>query len=279
MAEESPDLRDRLDVAFMGRSQVPVCRRLHLVTVLLVIVGVLGLATATFLAMDLSGEGLDDILGEGKADVTGQVREGDGKLVQGANVTYLDGDMSSVTGITGYYFLEGLKTGKVRIQMEGDGYVTVIKTVHLERGHYVLDFYAEKGEGTVEVEGDPIAQPADALPGRIILVIGILSCSVFAFMGAIASHLHRWYPLVITGSLLGILTWGWFIGSIVSIISLLIVLPLRGEFGRNANVCEVPWSEPPPPSIETPEDEVIDVSPVAGPDVLSDGPGGMPPGR
>ena len=279
MVEESPDLRGRLDVTFMGRSGVPVCRRLHLITALLVIVGVLGLATATFLAMDLSGEGLDGILGEGKADITGQVREGDGRLVQGATVTYVDGSKSSVTGITGYYFLEDVDTGKVKIRMEAEGYVTVIKTVYLERGNYILDFYAEKGEGTVEVKGDPVAQPADALPGRILLVIGIAACSVMAFIAAIAAYLHRWYPLVIIGSLLGILTWGWFIGSIISVACLLIALPLRGEFGRNANVCEVPWSEPPPPSIETPNDEVLEVTPVAGHDARSDEPGGMSPGR
>jgi hypothetical protein len=278
MAEESPDLRERLETTLLGRSQMTVCRRLHLVSVLLVVVTVLGLATATLLAMDLSAEGLDHLLGERNADLMGQVRQGDGRLVQGATVTYIEGDTSSVTGIAGYYFLEDLRTGTVRIRMEADGYVTVIKTVHLERGNHVLDFYAEKVDGTVEEEGDPLAQPADALPGRLLLVIGIATCSVVALLGAMASYLHRWYPLVVMGCILGILSWGWFVGSALSVVSLLIVLPLRVEFGRNANVSEVPWNEPPPPPIESSEDEVMEVAPVSGPDVRAGGPGGMPPG-
>jgi hypothetical protein len=248
------------------------------VTALLVTVALLGLATTILLAMNLSGEGLDSLLGEGRADVSGQVREGDGRLVPGATVTCLDGDESSVTGIGGYYFLEGIEAGKTRIQMEAEGYVTVVKTVQLERGDYILDFYAENGTGTMEVEGDPVARPADALSGRILLVVGVAVCSAFALVGAVASHLRRWYPLVIVGCLLGTFTWGWFVGSIISVVCLLVALPLRAEFGRKANPFKSPWSGPPPPSIEPPEEEAIDAIPVTGPDVRADGPGGMPPG-
>ncbi|MCK4969136.1 MAG: hypothetical protein KAS77_01365, partial [Thermoplasmata archaeon] len=84
MADPAPDLKERIDTAFMGRSEVPTCRRLHLATVLLIIVGVLGIATAVTLAYDMSGEGLDGLLGKNEADVMGQVREADGHLVADA---------------------------------------------------------------------------------------------------------------------------------------------------------------------------------------------------
>lgn len=279
MADPAPDLKERIDTAFMGRSEVPTCRRLQLATVLLVIVGILGIATAVTLAFDMSGEGLDGLLGENEADVMGQVREADGRLVADAIVTYDESGASSTTGVTGWYFLEELETGKVVLTMEAQGYKTVVKTVQLERGQYVIDFLAEPGTGQVEVEGDPIAQPADAKTGGIVLVIGIIICSAFAFIGALAAYLHRWYPLVLIGSVLGILTWGWFIGSALSLVSLLTIMPLRKEFGKSSNECEVPWKEPPPPSIPEPENDVIDVDPMKVGGGQPGDSGGMPPGQ
>jgi len=279
MSDPPPDLKERIDTTFMGRSEVPTCRRLHLATVLLVIVGVLGIATAVTLAYDMSGEGLDGLLGKNEADVMGQVREADGHLVSDATVTYDKTGDSSTTGVTGWYFLNELETGEVVLTMEAEGYKTVIKTIYLERGQYVVDFLAEPGSGTVEVEGDPIAEPADTLAGGILLVIGILICSAFALVGAYAAYLHRWYVLVIIGSILGILTWGWFIGSALAVVSLITVLPLKKEFGKRSNECDVPWKEPPPPSIPPSEDDVIDVESIKVADVKPGGSGGMPPGQ
>ncbi len=279
MSDPPPDLKERIDTTFMGRSDVPSCRRLHLATVLLIIVGVLGIATAVTLAYDMSGEGLDGLLGKNEADVMGQVREADGHLVADAKVTYDKTGDSSTTGVTGWYFLNELETGEVVLTMEAQGYKTVIKTVQLERGQYVIDFLAEPGTGTVEVEGDPIAQPADTKAGGRLLVIGIVICSAFAFIGALAAYLHRWYYLVLIGSVLGILTWGWFIGSALSIVSLITIMPLRREFGKRSNECEVPWKEPPPPSIPLSDDDVIDVESIKVVDVKPGGSGGMPPGQ
>jgi hypothetical protein len=279
MSESAPNLKERIDTTFMGRSEVPTCRRLHLATVLLVIVGVLGIATAITLAYDMSGEGLDGLLGKSEADVMGQVRESDGHLVADATVTYDKTGASSTTGITGWYFLEELETGKVVLTMEAEGYKTVVKTVDLERGQYVIDFLAEPGTGQVDVEGDPIAEPADAKTGGLLLVIGIIICSTFAFIGALAAYLHRWYYLVLIGSVLGILTWGWFIGSALSLVSLITIMPLRREFGKRSKECEVPWKEPPPPSIPRPEDDVIDVDPLNVAGGQTGDSGGMLPGK
>jgi hypothetical protein len=279
MSDPSPDLKKRIETAFMGRIEVRTCRRLQMATVLLAIVGILGIATAVSLAYDMSGEGLDGLLGDKEADVMGQVREADGHLVPDATVTYDKTGASSTTGITGWYFLEELETGKVVLTMEAQGYKTVIKTVQLQRGQYVIDFLAEPGTGTVEVEGDPIAQPADSKTGGRLLVIGIVICSAFAFIGALAAYLHRWYPLVLIGSVLGILTWGWFIGSALSLVSLVTIMPLRKEFGKRSNEREVPWKEPPPPSIPVPEDEVLDVDPMKVAGGQPEDSGGMPPGQ
>ena len=269
----------------MGSSPVPVCRRLHLVAVLLGIVGVLGLVTAGMVVTSPAGEGLDGLLPDDEADVMGQVRDSDGYLVEGALVVYEEKGISDLTGTTGWYFLNGVNTGEVMLRMEATGYKTVEKTVHLERGTYTVDFLAEPGEGTVQVPGVARPEPGDAGERTWFMALGIAIASVFALVGAVGAYLHKWYPLVIVGCLFGVLTWGWFVGSVIAIVALVIVLPLKSQFGPKAIECELPWHEPPPPDMDIPEDDGADAVQEQAIDVSSTTPqgqrgtGGMPPGR
>jgi hypothetical protein len=270
-----------------GTSTISVSRRLRLLTLLLVIVGVLGIASALMVATSPAGEGLDGLLPDDEADVMGQVRDADGYLVEGAVVTYVRGGLSDTTGTTGWYFLEGVETGKVVLRMEADGYKTVDKTVHLERGKYTVDFLAEPGSGTVEVPGIAVPEPGDAGDRTWLMAMGMGIASVFALLGAYAAHIRRWYPLVIVGGIFGILSWGWFVGSAISMVALVIAVPLQTQFGPKAIRDDRPWHEPPPPDLEVPDDEGsegeaetpidVGISPTSPPGPT--GPGGMPPGR
>lgn len=281
MAEGPEEGQGAVRRTFMGSSPVPVSRRLHLVATLLGIVGVLGIATAVIVAVSPAGEGLDGLLPDDEADVMGQVRDSNGYLVEGATVSYSRRGLSDTTGTTGWYFLSGVDTGEVVLTMEADGYKTVEKTVHLERGKYTVDFLADPGTGTVEVPGQAVPEPGDAGTLTWVMAAGIAIASVFALLGAYAAYAHRWFPLVIIGCLFGILTWGWFVGSIISVVALVIAVPLKAQFGLKAIERELPWHEPPPPDLDDPDVEVpgkgddpIELaSPPAG-----DGPGGMPPG-
>jgi hypothetical protein len=275
---------ERVGHTFQVPNPVPVCRRLQLVTVLLVITGVLGLVTAGMVATSSTGEGLNDLLPLDEAQVSGQVRDSDGYLLRGARVTYEKGGLSDTTSTTGWYLLDGVDTGKVVLTMELDGYKTVHKTVHLERGHYTVDFLAEPGTGQVEVPDTATPSPGDPGAQAWLMILGIAVASVFALVGAGAAYLHKWYPLVVIGCLLGILTWGWFIGSLVALVSLIIVLPLRSQFGPRDPECEPPWHEEPPPDLDVPSEETGDEGAREAIEVASvvnggdEGDGGMPPG-
>ncbi len=265
--------------AFTGTS--PVSKRLRLVAILLGIVGVLGIATAVMVAVSPAGEGLDGLLPDDEADVMGQVRDSDGYLVEGATVTYTRRGLSDQTGTTGWYFLSGVDTGEVVLTMEADGYKTVEKTVHLERGKYTVDFLAEPGTGKVEVPGRAVPEPGDAGILTWVMAAGIAVASAFALLGAYAAYARRWFPLVIIGCLFGILTWGWFVGSIISVVALVISLPLKSQFGQKAIERELPWHEPPPPDLDVSDDggpgrkeDAIEVASTPA----GRGPGGMPPG-
>jgi len=261
------------------------CRRLRLATVLLAIVGALGLVTAVLVVTSPAGEGLDVLLSEKEASVMGQVRDADGMVIQGAVVTCEDGGENDVTGASGWYFLEDLETGKSVLRMEAPGYKTVLKTVHLERGRYTVDFLAEPGTGTVELEGTDPGDPADPGAGTWLMASAIAVASLLALLGAWMSYLQRSYRLVVLGSLCGIMTWGWFAGSVLAVLALILVLPLRREFGGKVMGGEVPWHTPPPPDMEASEEDedavgetAFDVSPSGQGPPGRQGPGGMPPG-
>jgi hypothetical protein len=286
MAEGPTDEDGSTRRAFMVANPVPVCKRLQLVGVLLGVVGVLGLVTVGMVATSPSGEGLDGLLPSDKVDVSGQVRDSDGYLITGALVSYDKGGLSDTTGTSGWYFLEGVETGDVEISMEVDGYKTVRKTVHLERGLYTVDFLAEPGTGVVEVPDVATPDPGDPGSRAWLMILGLGLASIFALVGAWAAYIHKRYYLVIIGSLLGILTWGWFIGSILALVSLIIALPLRNQFGQKDIECEPPWHEEPPPDLEIPDDAIegqeaegpIEVASLPRDPEGADDDGGMPPG-
>lgn len=283
---DGPERDGRAQRNGLGTSAVPVSRKLQMVAVLLGIVGVLGLVTATMVAISPEGDGLGAILPVDEADVMGQVRDVEGYLVPDARVSYPKGGISNTTGQTGWYFLEDVDTGEVELRMDLEGYKTVVKTVHLERGTYTVDFLAEPGTGTVELPGVAVPEAGD--PGTLtwLMALGMVVASAFALLGSVSAYLQRWYPLVIIGCLLGIFTWGWFIGSAISVLALLIALPLRDQFGPKAIDSHLPWHEEPPPDLEIPKDTddgsdgdgAVDVSTVPGGGRGPGGSGGMPPG-
>lgn len=269
-------------------TEVNPCRRLQIVAALLVIVGVLGIAVVVGNYISPSGEGLSDLLDEPKADVMGQVKTADGTPLVGARVTDVRSDESYVTGVSGWYFLEDIRTGRVELRMEADDYKTVIKTVTIERGESIVDIVAVPGTGEIEVEGTVVPGPGDPGKGTVLLVGAIIIASGLALVAAYFAYSHIRYPIVLTSAVLGLLTWGWYVGSVAALIALILVLPLRREFRDNPQGCATPWREEPPPPIEDPGDsdgkgdgdgtEAIDVTTHQEPGRETEGTGGMQPG-
>jgi hypothetical protein len=270
-------------------TEVNPCRRLQAVAVLLAVVGVLGLTVAVGNYVRPSGEGLGDLLDEPKADVLGQVKTADGTPVPGARVTDEGSGGSSVTGLSGWYFIEDVPTGRVELRMVAEGYRTVVLTVSVERGESVVDIVAEPGAGEVVLEGSAVPRAGDPVRGSAVIVVAIAAASVVTLLAAYMAYTHTRYFVVLTGALAGLLTWGWYVGSAAALLALVLVLPLRREFRDNPQECSTPWKEEPPPPIEVPDDEgeesgapreeALEVTEHQGPAPGQDGTGGMRPGQ
>jgi hypothetical protein len=278
MASAGADGKGHLADVVHELAEVRPCRRLQVVAALLVVVAILGLAVTVAVVTVPAGEGLGSLLDRSKADVMGQVKEADGTPVVGATVTCVKNGRSSDTGASGWYFLEGLPTGEVELRMEAEGFDTVLQTVSMERGQYVVDIIATPGVGQTIVDGRAVPKAGDPSRGTAIMAVGVGAVSVLALVGAYLAYLHRRYPVVLAACLLGTLTWGWFAGSALAVIALLLLLPLRREFYDTGPGCEAPWHEPPPPGLDDEGGKVGTEGPEQGPepDTIS-GPGGMPP--
>jgi hypothetical protein len=283
MTSAPADETSHLDKVVQQITEVEPCRRLQLVGVLLTIVFILGIAVTVLVIVNPAGEGLGSLLDEPDADVMGTVKDAEGTPISGAVVTDAESGQTSTTGVSGWYFLEEVSTGSIELRMDAEGFKSVNKRVWLERGEYVVDIVTEPGTGELDVEGGALPKAGDPESGRGVMAYGLIAVSIVVLLGAVLAFLHHKYSIVVAASLLGIITWGWFVGSAMSVLALLLLLPLRREFRDHVETCEAPWREPPPPSLpseDTFEDDAQGA--VTTPEIPSELPveeAGQPGGR
>jgi len=227
--------------------EVPV-RRLQLAAALLFIVAILGiLATAASYSGYGGIEGLGSLLEEPKADVMGVVKDSDGDPVAGATVTVRETGGTATTGGSGFYLIAGVPTGSVHIEAAADGRQTVVRHATLERGTYVLDFVSDPGDGTVEEPGGAVPAAGDPTAGASLAIAAMAAASVAALLGAYECYARRYYSVALAGTLLALLSWGWWAGTLLAMVALLLVLPTRAEFRGKREEAPFPWDEDGPP--------------------------------
>jgi hypothetical protein len=134
--------------------------------------------------------------------------------------------------------------------MEADGYQTVVREVTLERGQYVVDFVTTPGSGEVVDADEAVSEAGDPDTGSIQLLVVITVASILALLGAWAAYSHSGYMVAMVGALFGLLTIGWFAGTVCALVALLLVIPLRKEFRGKPQVPQVPWRARVEPSPE-----------------------------
>jgi hypothetical protein len=133
----------------------------------------------------------------------------------------IDG-INSKTNESGYYSQENVKLGILTLEISADGYTTqtreILVTPLINLDHTIT---LEEGDG----KGDLIE--FDATGCTLILII----FSVFALFSTIVCLRRQHFDVAVAGSLLSILTFGFFlIGSILSIIAFVIIMKSKEEF-------------------------------------------------
>jgi len=233
--------------------ELPV-RRLQAAAALLFAVAILGtLATAASYSGYGGIEGLGALLEEPRADVMGVVKDADGDPVASATVTVQGTGESATTGDGGFYLITGVPAGRVHIQAEAEGRQTVVRHATLERGTYVLDFVSVPGDGTVEEPGGAVPAAGDASAGAPLALAAMAVASFAALLAAYECFARRYYSVALAGALLGLLAWGWWAGTLLALVALLLVLPTRSEFRGKRKEAPFPWDEDEPPHVSSAE--------------------------
>ena len=196
--------------------------RLAVAGAMLVIVFILGAVMGGLLLTDESA------LYRGVGNYKGKVVDEYGKGIEGVEV-YYDKNFTT-TDEKGYFMIKNISAGKHILELKKEGYKTVEATIFVLPGKIYLTskFKMVEGEG-IEKEKDIQSTIIKAVP---IIATTILIISFLPLIGAIFCFMKKYFIVALISSIFGIFSIGFFIGSILSIVALIIILLSREEFGR-----------------------------------------------
>jgi hypothetical protein len=191
------------------------------------------------------GEGFSFMGMEDKADVYGRVTFTNGTPVDGANVSIVGEPLTAETDETGNYLIYNVPTGNHKIKVEFEGYNTIIYKTFIgpeesrwddssrqgKSADNKYDFTLTPGDDTIERGSYP---PFELIRG-IMTICGVLVLifSVIVLLGGLYALKRKNFMITILAAILGILTFGFFVGSLFALIALFILIISRDEFKRN----------------------------------------------
>jgi len=218
---------------------------------LLVLVGVLGIImwSIGLAGFSIFGDMMDGT-GDGPFEINGVVEYTNGTGVAGANVTVVGTSITTVTDNEGNFVLYNVPKGDQRIEVSKAGYVTLVRKVAVtgdlvsgwswtdSQGAHVgpeLEFKLSPGTGRAEIgsfESDWEFGDVQAVVA-VCAVIGIV-LSLLAIIGGLNAFKKTNFGMVMLGTLAGLFTIGFGIGSVLAFVALFILLIASDEFKGKA---------------------------------------------
>ena len=189
-----------------------------IVTILLIIAFISGISTAAF-SEDFVITSTNILSNMGlKGSVELYITDNSNETLH--NVTIEMGDITDFTYNNDHYSVGNVNPGIQTIVLTLPGYTKVTQEI------LVLPFIPSSHNIKMEMG-----------PGETTLSFGTIGCSliilllsIFPLIAAFTSWRRRHFDVAIAGSLIGIFSFGFFIGSILCIISFIILLLSREEF-------------------------------------------------
>jgi hypothetical protein len=175
--------------------------------------------------------------------------------VAGANVTVVDLGLMASTNETGYYRVLNVENGWHDIKIEMPGYKTLVKSVYVKAmevsgtssggqgdGATNADFQLQPGDGEQRL-GEARTPGSKTGPmddntrrmvqsfGAVCGVVGVV-LGLFSILGGYYAFRAERLGVVAIGTLCGILSFGFIIGSVLSVIALILLLLSTDDFER-----------------------------------------------
>jgi hypothetical protein len=164
---------------------------------------------------------------EGLASVHGTVIDKDGNPLNGVRVE--TNDKTAYTNLQGKYYLYDLGGDEARLNFDMEKYGTVVVWMNIRAdGTNILEIEMNKGEGQTNYDyRENIAKP---WPPNYALAPIFMIASIVTLIGSSSALLHQNFKVAVLGCLFGVLSYGFLIGSVLSVIALSLLLVDRERF-------------------------------------------------
>ena len=164
---------------------------------------------------------------EGLSSVHGTVIDEYGNTLDGVKVEI--GDKKAYTNEQGKYYLYDLTGDEARLNFVMEGYGTVVVWMNIRAdGTNIMEI--EMNEGEEQTNYDYRKNVAKPWPPNYALAPIFMIASIVALMGSSAALLHQNFRIAILGCLFGVLSYGFLIGSVLSVVALSLLLVDRERF-------------------------------------------------
>jgi hypothetical protein len=165
---------------------------------------------------------------EGLSSVHGTIIDTNGDAIEGAKVEA--NNKKAYSNPQGKYYLYDLVGDEIQITFSMEGYGDVIVWINIRsEGTNILNIELLEGNTQKYDYRKNIAEPWP--PNYALAPIFIISAMI-TLMGSSAALLHQNFKTAIAGCLFGIISYGFLIGSILSVIALSLLLVDRESFER-----------------------------------------------
>lgn len=210
--------------------------KLQIAGILLVFVFIWCVVSALVISMyEIHMLALTEFEDDGKGDVAGFITDENGISLENVTVVIHGTEHFTRTNLDGYYSIEDVKEGDYEIEASLSGYGTVIKRVSID-AHIpaLVDFVLEEG-GFEKTASERYGSNLSALRHlNYATAIFILIYGSLALIGGILAFFQRysWIAIVgaVSGTVAGVLSIGIIIGSVLSIIGLIIIIRNQDDF-------------------------------------------------
>ena len=188
--------------------------------ILLSIVFVLGLLSGVMYGLKWNNQE-DQWDNNGLSSVHGSVIDEDGNAMEG--VAVYGGNKQTATNNQGQYYLYDLQGEEISILFSIEGYKDVSVWMDIRSGSAnILEVEVEKGDGDIKL--DLRKQIAEPWPPNYALAPIFMISALITLMGSAAALLQENFKIAITGCLFGIISYGFLVGSILSVVALALLL-------------------------------------------------------
>ena len=188
--------------------------------ILLSIVFVLGLLSGVMYGLKWNNQE-DQWDNNGLSSVHGSVIDEKGNAMEG--VAVYGGNKQTTTNNQGQYYLYDIEGEEVSILFSIEGYKDVSVWIDIKSGGAnILEVEIEEGNGNIQL--DYRKQIAKPWPPNYALAPIFMISAIITLMGSAAALLQENFKIAITGCLFGIISYGFLIGSILSVVALALLL-------------------------------------------------------